>query len=60
MKIENTKKSSIKSLKNGKNKNKNHSNISISSLLVRSLKLTSNEYTKIYVDETNNLLFEKL
>jgi hypothetical protein len=60
MKIENTKKSSIKSLKNGKNKNKNHSNISISSLLVRSLKLTSNEYIKIYVDETNNLLFEKL
>ena len=60
MKIENTKKSSIKSLKNGKNKNKNHSNISISSLLVRSLKLTSNEYTKIYVDETNTLLFEKL
>ena len=60
MKIENTKKSSIKSLKNGKNKHKNHSNISISSLLVRSLKLTSNEYTKIYVDETNNLLFEKL
>ena len=60
MKIENTKKSSIKSLKNGKNKNKNHSNISISSLLVRSLKLTSNESTKIYVDETNNLLFEKL
>jgi hypothetical protein len=58
MKIENTKKSSIKSLKNGKNKN--HSNISITSLLVRSLKLTSNEYTKIYVDETNNLLFEKL
>jgi hypothetical protein len=58
MKIENTKKPSIKSLKNGKNKN--HSNISITSLLVRSLKLTSNEYTKIYVDETNNLLFEKL
>ena len=52
------KKTYIKSLKRGKKDN--HLNISIPSLLSKRLQLTSHDYTKIYVDDTNNLVFEKL
>ena len=58
MKLENTRKPFIKSLKNGKKDN--HLNISIPSWLSKRLQLTSHDYTKIYVDDTNNLVFEKL
>jgi hypothetical protein len=58
MKLENTKKSFIRTVKCGKNEN--HSNISIPAWLYKRLQLTSHDYTKIYVDDTNNLVFEKL
>lgn len=58
MKLENTKKPFIRIIKLGKNKN--HSNISMPSWLSKRLQLTSHNYTKIYVDDTNNLVFEKL
>jgi hypothetical protein len=58
MKLENTKKSFIRSVKC--NKNQNHLNILIPKLLAERLQLTNNDYRKIYLDETNNLIFEKL
>jgi hypothetical protein len=58
MKLENTKKSFIRSVK--RDKNENHLNISISRLLDERLQLNGNDYPKIYLDETNNLVFEKL
>ena len=58
MKLENTKKSFIRTVKYGKNGN--HLNISISRVLAKKLKLTNKDYQKIYLDETNNLIFEKL
>jgi hypothetical protein len=58
MKLENTKKSFIRTLKHGKNEN--NLNISIPRLLAERLKQTNNDYPKIYLDETNNLIFEKL
>ena len=48
----------IKSLKHGKKDN--HLNISIPSWLSKRLQLISHDYTKIYGDDTNNLVFEKL
>ena len=50
MKLENTRKPFIKSLKNGKKNN--HLNISIPSWLSKRLQLTYHDYTKIYVDDT--------
>ena len=58
MKLENTKKSFIRTVKRGKNEN--HLNILIPRLLVEKYQLTNNDYPKIYLDETNNLIFEKL
>ena len=58
MKLENTKKSFIRTVKYSKNEN--HLNISISRVLAKRLKLTNKGYQKIYLDETNNLIFEKL
>ena len=58
MKLENTKKSFIRSLELVKNEN--HLNISISRLLDERLQLNGNDYPKIYLDETNNLVFERL
>ena len=58
MKLENTKKSFIRSVK--RDKNENHLNISISRLLDERLQLNGNDYPKIYLDETNNLVFERL
>jgi hypothetical protein len=58
MKLENTKKSFIRTVKLGKNKN--HLNISIPRLLAKRLQLNNNDYQQIYLDETNNLIFEKL
>ena len=58
MKLENTKKPFIRTIKRGKNEN--HLNISIPRLLADRFQLTNNDYTKIYLDETNNLIFEKL
>ena len=58
MKLENTKKSFIRTVKRGKNEN--HLNISIPRLLAERLQLTNKDYQKIYLDETNNLIFEKL
>jgi hypothetical protein len=58
MKLENTKKSFNRTVKCGKNEN--HLNISISRVLAKRLKLTNKDYQKIYLDETNNLIFEKL
>ncbi len=58
MKLENTKKSFIRTVKCGKKEN--HWNISIPKLLAKRLQLTNNDYPKIYLDETNNLIFEKL
>jgi hypothetical protein len=58
MKLENTKKSFIRTVKCGKNEN--HLNISIPRLLAERLQLTNKDYPKIYLDETNNLIFEKL
>ena len=57
MKLENTKKSFIRSIK--LDKNENHLNISTPRLLAERL-LSNNDYSKIYLDETNNLLFERL
>lgn len=51
------KKTCIKSLKHGKKDN--HLNISIPWLSKR-LQLIYHDYTKIYGDDTNNLVFEKL
>jgi hypothetical protein len=58
MKLENTKKSFIRSVKPGTKEN--HLNISIPILLDERLQLTNNDYPKIYFDEINNLVFEKL
>jgi hypothetical protein len=58
MKLENTKKSFIRTVKLGKNKN--HLIISIPRLLAKRLQLNNNDYQQIYLDETNNLIFEKL
>jgi hypothetical protein len=57
MKLENTKKSFIRTIE--PSKNENHLKISIPSVLAKRL-LTKNDYPKIYIDETNNLIFEKL
>ena len=58
MKLENAKKSFIRTVKCGKNEN--YLNISIPRPLAGRLQLTHNDYLKIYLDETNNLVFEKL
>ena len=58
MKLENTKKSFIRSVKLVKNEH--HLTVSIPKVLSERLQLTNNDYTKIYVDETNNLVFERL
>ena len=58
MKLENEKKSFIRSVRH--DNNENHLNISIPRPLAGSLQLTHNDYLKIYLDETNNLVFEKL
>ena len=58
MKLENTKKSFIRTLKC--DKNENHLNILIPRVLAERLQLTKKDYQKIYLDETNNLIFEKL
>jgi hypothetical protein len=58
MKLENTKKSFIRTVKC--DKNENHLNISILRVLAERLQLTNKDYQKIYLDETNNLIFEKL
>ena len=58
MKLENTKKSFIRNVKCSEKEN--HLNISIPKLLAKRLQLTNTDYPKIYLDETNNLIFEKL
>jgi hypothetical protein len=58
MKLENAKKSFIRNITCGKNEN--YLKISISRPLAERLQLTHNDYLKIYLDETNNLIFEKL
>jgi len=58
MKLENTKKSFIRSIK--LDKNENYLNISTPRLLAERLQLSNNDYSKIYLDETNNLVFERL
>ena len=58
MKLENTKKSFIRTVKLVKNEN--HLNISTPRLLDERLRLNGNDYPKIYLDETNNLVFERL
>jgi hypothetical protein len=58
MKLENIKKPFIRTVKRGKNKN--YLNISIHRVLPERLQLINNDYPKIYLDETNNLIFEKL
>jgi len=58
MKLENTKKSFIRTVKY--DKNENHLNISIPRVLAERLQLTNKDYQKIYLDDTNNLIFEKL
>ncbi len=58
MELQNIKKPFIKTRKRGKNNN--HSNISIHRVLPQRLQLINNDYPKIYLDETNNLIFEKL
>ena len=57
MKLENTKKSFIRTVK--RYKNENHLNISTTRLQTERLELNNNDYLKIYLDETNNLVFEK-
>jgi hypothetical protein len=58
MKLENTKKSFIRIVKY--DKNENPLNIPIPRVLAERLQLTNKDYPKIYLDETNNLIFEKL
>ena len=58
MKLENTKKSFIRTIK--RNEIENHLNISIPRLLAERLQLTNKDYPKLYLDDTNNLIFEKL
>ncbi len=58
MKLENTKKSFIRNVKYSKKEN--HLNIPIPKLLAKRLQLINNDYHKIYLDDTNNLIFEKL
>ena len=58
MELKNTKKSFIKTVKSSKNEN--HLNISIPRILAERIQLTNKNYSKIYIDETNNLIFEKL
>ena len=58
MKLENTKKSFIRTVKC--DKNENHLNILIPRVLAERLQRTNKDYQKIYLDETNNLIFEKL
>jgi len=57
MKLKNTKKSFIRSVKF--DKNENHLNISTPRLLTKRVQLSNNDYPKIYLDETNKLVFEK-
>ena len=58
MKLENTKKSFIRTVKLFKNENR--LNMSTTRLLSERLQLSNNDYSKIYLDETNNLVFERL
>ena len=58
MKLENTKKSFIRTVKC--DKNENHLNILIPRVLAERLQRTNKDYQRIYLDETNNLVFEKL
>ena len=58
MKLENIKKPFIRIINRGNNEN--HLNISIHRLLPERLQLINNDYPKIYLDETKNLIFEKL
>ena len=58
MKLENTNKPFIRIINRGNNEN--YLNISIHRLLPERLQLINNDYPKIYLDETNNLIFEKL
>ena len=58
MKLENTKKSFIRNVKYSKKEN--NLDIPIPKLLAKRLQLTNNDYPKIYLDEINNLIFEKL
>jgi hypothetical protein len=58
MKLENTKKSFIRSVKLVKHEN--HLNMFTSRKLVERFQITNKDYPKIYLDETNNLVFEKL
>ena len=58
MKLENAKKSFIRSVRH--DKNENYLNISISRPLAGRLPLTQDNCLKIYLDNTNNLVFEKL
>jgi hypothetical protein len=58
MKLGNKKKLFIRNVKCSEKEN--HLNISIPKLLAKRLQLTNNDYPKIYLDETNNLIFEKL
>ena len=58
MKLENTKKSFTRTVKLVKNEN--HLNISTPRLLAERLQITNTGYSKIYLDETNNLVFERL
>ena len=58
MKHENTKKSFMRTIKY--DKNENPLNISIPRVLPERLQLINKDYPKIYLDETNDLIFEKL
>jgi hypothetical protein len=58
MKLENAKKSFIRTVK--LDKNENHLNMSTPRLIAEKLLLNKHDYPKIYLDETNNLVFEKL
>jgi hypothetical protein len=58
MKLENTKKSFIRTIK--RSEIENQFNISIPRLLAERLQLTNKDYPKLYLDDTNNLIFEKL
>ena len=58
MKLENTKKSFIRTV--NLVKNENHLNISTATLLAERIQQTNNDYSKFYLDETNNLVFERL
>jgi hypothetical protein len=57
MKLKNIKNVFIRCVELGKSEN--HLNISISRPLTGRLQLAHDDYRKIYVDKTNNLIFEK-